>query len=140
MIRSTDADDVLAAARLRGRKVRDRILAAEGGVLSPEQVAAHLHSTTPEVEQLRRSGRVLALSVGGQSYRYPSWQFAPEGLLPGFELVLGDLRGHDAWMQALFFLNGNEYLDGASPLAELRCGQIDRVRRAARAYGEHGAA
>jgi len=72
--------------------------------------------------------------------RYPRWQFDCEGLLPGFDAVLGDLRSHDAWMQALFFLNANEYLDGASPLAELRRGELARVRRAARAYGEQGAA
>jgi hypothetical protein len=145
MIRSTDderarTDDHLAAARLRGLEVRARILSAEGGTLGVEEVAARLASTPSKVAKLRHNGRLLALNVDGDDYRYPAWQFGPSGLLPGFDVVLGDLRGHDAWMQALFFLNDNLYLDEASPLTELRRGELERVRRAARAYGEHGAA
>ena len=43
-------------------------------------------------------------------------------------------------MRAAFFLSGDPRLNGATPLEELRRGNIEAVRRAASAYGEHGAA
>lgn len=49
-----------------------------------------------------------------------------------------DLRS--PWTRAAFFLSGNIYLNDASPLAELRRGNITAVRRAAQSYGDHGAA
>jgi hypothetical protein len=140
MIQSTDADNLLAAARLRGQAVRRQVLAAEGGTLAIDDVAALLHSAPSAVEELRRQGRILALPTDTGTYCYPRWQFDHDRLLPGFDTVLGDLQAHDCWMQALFFLNGNEYIDGATPLAALRRGELDHVRRAARTYGEQGAA
>jgi len=61
-------------------------------------------------------------------------------MLPGFEEALMALETPNPWARAAFFLARNLYLDGASPIAELRRGHVVAVMRAARAYGEHGAA
>jgi len=133
-------DDPLARARLRGLDARARLLQAEGGPLSVDEGARFLHITRQGVDKRRRAGRLLGLRIGRRGYAYPSWQFSEAGVLPGLEEVLRDLRDHDPWIQVGFLLNGNTRLGGASPLAELRRGHLEVVRRAARAYGEQGAA
>ena len=60
--------------------------------------------------------------------------------LTGFESALRELGVRDPWMKAAFFLSGDPRLDGASPLEVLRRGDPEAVLRAARGYGEHGAA
>ncbi len=132
--------DPLASARLRGIEARARLLDAEGGTLAAEQVARHLSISRQAVDKRRRSRRLLALSTGRRGYLYPVWQFGPDGVLAGFEEILRDLRAHDPWAQAAFFLNGSLFLDGTSPLAELRLENVEGVRRAALGYGEQGAA
>jgi hypothetical protein len=57
----------------------------------------------------------------------------------GFVEALGALDTGSPWVRAAFFLSPNTYLDGRTPLAELRRGHVDAVIRAARSYGEHGA-
>jgi hypothetical protein len=54
--------------------------------------------------------------------------------------VLADLGGYDPWMQVIFMLGGNDRLDGETPLARLRRGELASVRRAARTFGEQGGA
>jgi hypothetical protein len=133
-------DDPLAGARLRGLEMRERLVRAEGGVLGAEQVARHLGISRQAADKRRRAGRLLALSMGRRGYAYPVWQFAQEGVLPGFEQVLAELGAQDPWMQAAFFLSGDARLDGMTPLAALREGRSESVCRAARGYGEHSAA
>jgi hypothetical protein len=134
-------DDPLAPARLRGLVARERLLEAEGGVLSAAEVAARLRLTRQAVDKRRRAGRLIGLTQGRRGYVYPAWQFSPEGgTLPGLEEVLAELQGHGRWMQAAFMLSGDARLGGETPLAELRRGHVEAVRRAARAYGEQGAA
>ncbi len=132
-------DDPLAPARARGLRARAQLLEAEGGTFTAEEVAGLLGLTRQAVDKRRRAGRLLALRVGRRGYAYPAWQFGQDGVLPGFEAVLADLRDHDPWARVGFFLNGNHYLDGASPLTELRRGNVAAVQRAARNYGEQGA-
>lgn len=134
------SQDPLARARLRGLHARVQLLEAEGGPLTGEEVAGLLHLTRQAVDKRRRAGRLLGLSLGRRGYVYPAWQFGRNGVLPGLEEVLVDLRAHDPWMQAGFFLNGHTRLGGKTPVAELRRGHLVAVRRAARAYGEQGAA
>lgn len=132
-------DDPLAAARVRGLRAKERLLQAEGGAVSAEEAGRLLQLTRQAVDKRRRVGRLLALSSGRRGYAYPAWQFQNHGLLPGLPEVLADLSRHDAWMQLAFFLQENPYLDGSVPLARLRLGDLAMVRRAAQAYGEHGA-
>ena len=132
--------DPLAEARRRGLEARDRLLAAEGGVLTAEQVAGLLRLSRQAVDKRRRAGRLLALDTGRRGYLYPAWQFGPRGVLPGIEAVLGAFDGVDAWTQAAWFLSGDARLDDDTPLEALRRGEAEAVRRAAAAYGEQGAA
>jgi putative AbiEi antitoxin of type IV toxin-antitoxin system len=132
--------DPLIKARLRGLAARQTLLQREGGVLSAEQVAAHLGLSRQAVDKRRRAGRLIGLSLGRRGYAYPAWQFAEIGTLAGLDEVLAALSVRDPWMQAAFFLSGDPRLDGATPLDELRRGNVDAVRRAAGGYGEHGAA
>lgn len=43
-------------------------------------------------------------------------------------------------MQIAFMVNANLRLDGETPLTDLHRGHLDDVLRAARSYGQHGAA
>jgi hypothetical protein len=133
------SDDPLAPARLRGLKMRGNLLEAEGGTLTSDEVARLLGMTRQAVDKRRRAGRLLAFSLGRRGYAYPAWQFVPDGILPGLEEALAALTVQGSWTQAAFFLGGTLYLDGETPLAELRRGNIAAVLRAASAYGEHGA-
>jgi len=130
--------DLLAQTRLRGLEARQRLLDADGGPLSGEDAAKLLRVSRQAIDKRRRAGRLLGIRVGPHRYAYPSWQFVEEGILPGLEDVLHDLRHHDPWMQLAFFVNGNICLDGKVPLAELRRGHVAAVQRSARLYGEQG--
>lgn len=131
----------LAAAKLRGLRYRNELLGAEGGTISSEAAAELLGISRQAVDKRRRAGHLLGLATGRHGYAYPVWQFDPRsGTLPGLEAVLADLGDHDPWMQLAFMLNPNPYLDEQTPLEALRQGEVERVRRAAQAYGEQGAA
>jgi hypothetical protein len=123
----------------RGREVRKELLAAEGGVLSGAEVADLLGLSRQAVDKRRRSGRLIGVSPGSRGIVYPAWQFTEDGVLPGFEEVLSDLPIRDGWSPVLFMLNENAWVDDEIPLHVLRRGEIDRVRRAAQMYLEHGA-
>ena len=124
-------DDPLASARLRGLAMRHEILQRECGTFSTEHVAAHLGLSRQAVDKRRRAGRLIGLSVGRRGYAYPAWQFGQAGVIPGLEVALTSLSVHDPWMRAAFFLSGDPRLDGATPLEELRRGNVDAVQRAA---------
>ncbi|MEA2525415.1 MAG: hypothetical protein QOF33_3601 [Thermomicrobiales bacterium] len=123
----------------RGREARQELLAAEGGVMIGAEVAKLLGLSRQAVDKRRRAGRLLGLSIGRRGFLYPTWQFTESGVLPGLEEVLEDLSDHDSWMQLVFMLTPDAWLDEETPLAELRRGNLDRVRIAAQMLGEHGA-
>jgi hypothetical protein len=132
-------DDPLAAARARGIVIRDELLAREGGLLTVDQVAQQLRLSRQAVEKRRKAGRLLAVAIGRRGYAYPAWQFTAAGVLPGLPETLQALPVESPVMRVAFFLNPNTYLDGSTPLAELKAGNFEGVLRAARAYGTHGA-
>lgn len=55
-------------------------------------------------------------------------------MLPGLEQVLAELDGCDPWTQAGFMLNPNTWLGEATPLAELRSGELGQVLTTARMF------
>ena len=138
--------DPLAEAKLRGVQAQARLLAAEGGPLTGQQVAALLGISRQAVAKRRRAGTVLAVPTGRRGYAYPAWQFDtgnPGGMLPGVDVALRELEGNGVrgpWTRLSWFLTGDVRLRGARPLDALRQGRIDAVRAAAAAYGEQGAA
>ena len=138
VVSSGDTD--IASARARGIEARRQLLAMEGGPWSVARVASHLRITRQGVDRRRHADKLLAVTSGKRGYLYPSWQFSHEGVLKGLEDVMAELAEHDPWSRVIFFLSPNSRLSGRSPLQALRVGQVDAVRRAAAAFGEHGAA
>jgi hypothetical protein len=124
----------------RGLEARKKLLAAEGGVMSAAEVANYLGITRQAVDKRRRAGRLLGVTTGRRGYVYPAWQFADQGTLPGFEEVLSDLSDHDPWMQIIFMLEPDLWLEDLTPLSQLRLGRLAEVRKAAQMLGVHGAA
>jgi len=133
-------EDPLAGARLRGLRVREEMLEAEGGVFTGSEMAQLLRISRQAVDKRRRAGRLLAVELGRRRWLYPAWQVVDGHALAGIEETLAALREWPAWTKMAFFLSGDSRLGGDSPLAALRRGRVEEAVRAARAFGEHGAA
>jgi hypothetical protein len=129
-----------AAAKVRGLRARERLLMAEGGVVSSQQAAEVLGMSRQGIDKSRRNKQLIGLSLGRRGFIYPVWQFVEGGTLPRLESVLAELHDLDAWMQTAFMVNSNTRLNGESPLALLRRGEVEAVRAAASEYGKQGAA
>ena len=70
------------------------------------------------------AGRLLAVKAEKKGHVFPSWQFAENGLLPGVEEVLDELKNLSPWTQLQFFLNADLRLDGEIALEELRKSKV----------------
>src|SRR5438128_1031345 len=134
------ADDPLAAAKFRGLERKRQLVEASGGVLSAQGVAELLGITRQAVDKRRAQNQLVALTQGRRGYSYPWFQFEDGKTLPGLEEALQELKSFDPWMQLDFFVNRNDRLSGITPVAAVRVGNQSEVLRAARSYGEHGAA
>jgi hypothetical protein len=137
--------DPLADARLRWVRDRERLLHAEGRPLGLRAVGEILGVSRQAIAKARADGRLVAVPTRPHRFVYPSWQFGPSGPLRGLreiQQVLGDGDG-DVWTLVAFILAPNSRLNDETPLSLLRRGHdhdVEAVLRAARAYGEHGAA
>lgn len=132
-----DAPDPLTTAYLHGAEIKRAMLKAEGGVLSPQQLADHLAITTQGLGRKREKNQVFWLEVG-DGYVYPAFQIGSSGLMPGIREVLDALDERDPWVRVNFMLIADARLGGRRPLDALREGDITGATRAARGYGEHG--
>ena len=135
----------LADARLRWVRDRERLLHAEGQPLGTRAVSEVLGVSRQAIAKARADGRLVAVPLGPHRYVYPSWQFGPSGPLRGLRELrqVLDAGEGDVWTLVAFVLAPNSRLDNETPLALLRRGEhqdVEAVLRAARAYGEHGAA
>jgi hypothetical protein len=128
--------DPLVAARLRGLRAKKQLLEAEGGVASGRELAQVIGITRQAVDKRRLAGKLIGIDLGKRGYAYPVWQIG----LDGMDAVLAELDEVDPWTQALFMLSANNWLNGETPLAMLRRGELDEVLHAARLYGEQTAA
>lgn len=133
-------DDQLAAAKFRSLERKRQLLEAAGGMLRPHSVSELLGITRQAVDKRRAQNQLLALLQGKRGYIYPRFQFEEGKTLLGFEETLEELKSLDSWMQLTFFVNPNNRLSGETSVAALRTGRQSDVLRAARSYGEHGAA
>ncbi len=131
-------DDPLAPARVRGQEARFKLLDENGGSLTAAEVAGLLGITRQAVDNRRKAGRLIGLTLGRRGFAYPAWQFDRGRVLPGLEEVLRELHHLDPWMQTAFIVSGNRALDDQSPLTLLRRGKMAAVLAAARVYGEQG--
>ncbi len=136
----TRREDKLGNALARGLSVREKMAAEEGGSMSAEETARYLGVTKQSVLNLYHAGKVLGWRTEKQgAVRFPVWQFAEHGRLPGLDEVLGKLnRGQalDDWGRIGFFLQTHALLDGRRPLDLIREKKVDRVLMAAEAYVE----
>jgi hypothetical protein len=132
--------DPLAAAKIRGVERQQSMLKQFGGVLKVADVEKLLGISRQAVHKRQKQGQLIGLTLGKRGHAYPAWQFEGGRTLPQLEPVLHALRGHDPWMQMAFFVNGNDRLEGKSPLDLLRAGELKPVLRAAESYGKQGAA
>jgi hypothetical protein len=122
----------LLRARLRGIRAKQRLLHAEGGVVTGQEFADLVGISRQAVDKRRRSGTLIGLSLGKKGYLYPVWQADIDGLKP----VLAELREYGPWTQAIFMLTPNSWLGGETPLTMLRQGETQAVATAASMYGE----
>jgi hypothetical protein len=106
------------------------------GSLSAPEVAALLGTSRQTPHDRLAGGTLLAVRDRG-ACRFPRWQFDPngeDGVVRGLPAVLRALDvpplAKVAWLT-----RANPMLDGETPLACLRAGQVERVVALARAVG-----
>ncbi len=133
-------EDPLAAARLRGIRMKEELLRADGGAIGSPEMAALLRITRQAVDKRRKVGKLLSVAAGARRWLYPAWQVHDGEVLPGLAKTMEALAPRSPWTRLGWFLSGDARLGGARPLDALREGRVDEVLRAARAYGKHGAA
>jgi biotin operon repressor len=127
--------DPLAGAKLRGLKLKQQLIEAEGGCANSEEIAETLGISRQAINKRRNQGQLIGLSRGKGKYIYPLWQFTDTGkTLFGLEAVLKQLQQIDPWTQVAFFLNSNVRLEDKTPLEMLRIGKIESVINSAIAF------
>ena len=141
--RTLDVQDrVLAAARARGARHMEELLARAGGAYTAEQLAAVLGKAggRQTIAVGRKAHRYFGLPTAPGRYAYPKLQVAADGrLLPGLREFLDAFTLPDPWMQLVVLLEPSPRLAGRTPLDALRAGDVDGAAAVARAYGSHGA-
>ncbi len=123
-------------AQLRGAGVNRELLAAEGGAVGSNEAADLLGISRQAVAKRVLRERLLAVTPTGGRQRFPRWQFADGGVLPGLEETLALLATGriDPWARLLFFLSEQDDIAGPRPLDALRAGDVAGVVRAAARY------
>lgn len=129
-------NDPLLIARLKGMRVKQKLLYSDGKPLQVEEVAQLLHVSQQAVEQMHCQGKLLAVSLGKEGYFYPHWQFQGASVLTGLDRVLSVLAKFDSWTQLMFMKTGDLRLNNRTSLECLIAGDIDAVVVAAACYGE----
>jgi hypothetical protein len=133
-------DDPLVEAKLRGLRIKQELLEAEGGCISVVEAAAILGISRQGVDKRRRNGQLIGIPKGKSKYLYPRWQFdeVKNTTITGLESVLGHLKNFDPWMQLSFILNPHLGLDDQTPLSLLLAGNLEPVMAIAISFGKHG--
>jgi hypothetical protein len=133
-------EDPLAAARMRGLRMKLKLLEKAGGAMRPNEVAGLLRMSRQAVGKRRREGRLLGLETGRRGYEYPACQFGDGGTIGGLAQVLAAFAEDvDPWTRLAFLLNPNDALGGEVPLDLMWRGEVEPVVRLAAIVGEHGA-
>lgn len=138
LVKAGPAADPLEAATLGGAELLAELLEQEGGTWDTAQVMRHLGITRQAIHQRERLHRLLSVPARNGRRRYPAWQFAAAGVLPGFPAVSAALvaLGVDDSGRILFFLSDQDDMRGRRPLDALRAGDEAGVLRAARRFGD----
>ena len=139
LARSHTMDSRLEEVYARGRIVRKKMLAAEGGSIFADQAAERLRISRTTLLRRYRNGRVLGWKEPGEAaVHFPVWQFKGRELLPGLPEVLSALVKGCAQLDDMgrigFFLCQFGFLGRRRPLDLLRKGQIGDALLAAQAF------
>lgn len=113
-------------------EARGRLLA---DALTAPQVAKLLGSSRQTPISRAHAGTLFAVYDRG-SWRFPAWQFdpdGPDGAVAGLPEVLQALDGLTPLAKLVWFSRQNPVLDGRTPAEALRSGEVERVLGAARA-------
>lgn len=104
--------------------------------LTASQVAQLLGTSRQTPHDRLKNGTLLAILDKGM-WRFPIWQFDPEGpdgVIPGFPEVLAALDV-PVMSQLSWLVRPNPFLDGLKPIEALKLGQVERVIAEARGVG-----
>lgn len=102
--------------------------------LTAPQVAKLLGSSRQTPLSRLEADNLLAVFDRG-AWRFPAWQFDPEGpdgVIQGLPKVLGALNGLSPFAKLVWLTRPSPYLDRRSPAETLREGELDRVLDEAR--------
>jgi hypothetical protein len=129
----------IAAAHLRNVQrafLQRRQMLAE--TITVKEAADLLGIGRQSLHDRLKTASLLAVKDRGQ-WRFPLWQFDPEGpdgILDGLRETLRALRGPISDVgKVRWFLTPKDALDGDTPLSALRAGNADDVVKAAQALG-----
>lgn len=106
------------------------------GALTASQVARLLGTSRQTPHDRLAAGTLLAVMDQG-AWRFPVWQFDPEGdngVVPGLPEVIRALRVSPIAKMS-WLTRPNPMLNGDTPLARLKAGQVEQVVALARAVG-----
>jgi hypothetical protein len=106
------------------------------GSLTASRVADLLGTTRQTPHDRVKGGTLLAVLDRG-AWRFPTWQFDPEGpdsIVEGLPEVLRALEVSPL-AKASWIVRPNQYLEGRTPLETLKEGRVEAVRSAAEAVG-----
>ena len=131
------SEDPLMAAKMRGAEMK-RALLGKYKALGARKVAELLGISRQAVDKKRNTGALLAIK-SGREYAYPSFQFKEGEILEGVQEVLKSLKVMGDWTKFNFLVSRDSGLGNRTPLQALQEGEIEIVKRLARAYGEQGA-
>jgi hypothetical protein len=109
----------------------------EDALTAPQ--AAELLGVSRQTPLNRAKDKTLLAILDRGAYRFPTWQFDPQGedgVLPGLADVLGALEPQEPFAKLVWLRRPNPTLGGREPVELLRERKIDSVVDAAHAAGE----
>lgn len=107
----------------------------EGALTAPE--VAKLLGTSRQTPHDRLKSQTLLGVLDKGSYRFPIWQFdpnGPDGVIDGLPFVLKAMSVSDL-SKLNWLMRPNPYLEGLTPIAALQRGEKERVIEFAAAVG-----
>lgn len=139
LTRYVEMDDPLRGARIRGLRMRQKLLEAAGGGLRPADVSALLGISTSGVTKRRTRGQILAVDLPGGDWVYPQIQFTGDGVLAGLGEVLDAFHPDtESWTQLNVLMGPVEGRDAANAFELLEVGDVDAAVHIAATYGSGG--
>lgn len=102
-------------------------------LVNSRDFALLIGATNYRINQLRRSGAVLALGGRKRGFRYPKWQIGDDGQpLPGLTEIAAELG--EPWAIYRFLLHSHSELGGNTALECLKDGRVADVVELAKSH------